>query len=124
MYYEATIKGKNNLPQNTLSFSSIAKSIVKKLESMRDTSQWKQTYQAYIYAINKYQIPYFGHCKLDNLKDKYQGYADYVAKEICSTPAQSRLLILAFKKTCHPNSVKIDKILTTNIWCEKDVITN
>ena len=53
LYYEATIKGKNNLPQNTRSFSSIAKSIVKKLESMRDTSQWKQTYQAYIYAINK-----------------------------------------------------------------------
>jgi hypothetical protein len=44
-YYEATIKGKNNLPQNTRSFSSIAKSTVKKLEGMRDTSQWKQTYQ-------------------------------------------------------------------------------
>ena len=71
LYYEATIKGKNNLPQNTRSFSSIAKSIVKKLESTRETMQWKQTYQAYIYAINKYQIPYFGHCKLDNLKDKY-----------------------------------------------------
>jgi hypothetical protein len=53
LYYEATIKGKNNLPQNKRSLSSIAKSIVKKLESMRDTSQWKQTYQAYIYAINK-----------------------------------------------------------------------
>ena len=91
LYYEATIKGKNNLPQNTRSFSSIAKSTVKKLESTRDTSQWKQTYQAYIYAINKYQIPYFGHCKLDNLKDKYEGYVDYVAKEIGRTPAQSTL---------------------------------
>ena len=91
LYYEATVKGKNNLPQNTRSFSSIAKSTVKKLEGMRDTSQWKQTYQAYIYAINKYQIPYFGHCKLDNLKDKYEGYVDYVAKEIGRTPAQSTL---------------------------------
>jgi len=91
LYYEATIKGKNNLPQNTRSFSSIAKSIVKKLESTRETMQWKQTYQAYIYAINKYQIPYFGHCKLDNLRDKYEGYVDYVAKEIGRTPAQSTL---------------------------------
>ena len=48
LYYEATIKGTNNLPQNTRSFSSITKSIVKKREGMRDTSQWKQTYQAYI----------------------------------------------------------------------------
>jgi len=54
LYYEATNKGKNNLLQNTHSFSSIAKSIVKKLEGMRDTSQCKQPYQAYIYAINKY----------------------------------------------------------------------
>ena len=37
------------------------------------------------------QIPYFGHCKLDNLKDKYEGYVDYVAKEIGRTPAQSTL---------------------------------
>ena len=85
LYYEATIKGKNNLPQNTRSFSSIAKSTVKKLESTRDTSQWKQIYQAYIYAINKYQTPYFGYFTLDNLKDRYEGY---VAKEIGRTPAQ------------------------------------
>ena len=39
LYYEATIKGKNNLPKNTCSFSIIAKSNVKKLESMRDISQ-------------------------------------------------------------------------------------
>jgi len=91
LYYETTIKGKNNLPQNSRSFSSIAKSIVKKLEGMRDTIHWKQTYQAYIYAINKYQIPYFGHCKLDNLRDKYEGYVEYVAQQIERTPAQSTL---------------------------------
>ena len=56
---------------------------------MRDISRWKKTYQAYIYAINKYQIPYLGYCKLDNLKDKYGGYVDYFAKAICRTPAQS-----------------------------------
>ena len=72
LYYEATIKGKNNLPQNSRSFSSIAKSTVKNLEGMRGTSQWKQTYQAYIYAINEYQIPYFGYCKLDNSKEQVQ----------------------------------------------------
>ncbi len=91
LYYEITIKGKNNLPQNTRSFSSVAKSIVNKLEDMRDTNQWKETYQAYIYAINKYQIPYFAHCKLDNLKDKYEGYVEYVAQQIDRTPAQSTL---------------------------------
>ena len=82
LYYEVTIKGQNNLPQNTRSFSSVAQSIVKKLEGTKDTSQWKQTYQAYIYAINKYQIPYFKHCKLDNLKEKYEGYVGYVAEQI------------------------------------------
>ena len=91
LYYEITIKGKNNLPQNSRSFSSVAKSIVKKLEDSRDTSQWKQTYQAYIYAINKYQIPYFAHCKLDKLKDKYEGYVAYVAEQIGRPPKQSTL---------------------------------
>ena len=91
LYYEVTIKGQNNLPQNTRSFSSIAKSIVKKLEETKDTTQWKQTYQAYIYAIKKYQIPYFGHCKLDSLKAKYEGYVAYVAERIAKQPKQSTL---------------------------------
>lgn len=91
LYFETQVKYKNNLPQNSRSFSSVAQSIVKKLEDMRNTAEWKQTYQAYIYAINKYQIPYFGSCKLDNLKGKYEGYVSYVGKEIGKNPAESTL---------------------------------
>lgn len=91
LYYEITVKGDNNLPQNSRSFSSVAKSIVKRLEDTKGTSQWKQTYQSYIYAINKYQIPHFKHSKLDRLREKYEGYIDFVAKEIGKTPKQSTL---------------------------------
>ncbi len=65
-------------PKIHVVFLSIAQSFVKKLEGKRDTSQWKKIYQAYIYAINKYQTPYFGYRTLDNLKDRYEGCVDYL----------------------------------------------
>ena len=39
LYYEATIKDRKNLSQNTCNFSSIAKSTIKKFEGMCTTSQ-------------------------------------------------------------------------------------
>jgi hypothetical protein len=41
LYYEVTVKGKNNLPQNSRSFSNVAKNTVKKLEDKRSTTEWK-----------------------------------------------------------------------------------
>ena len=91
LYYEARAKGKNNLPTNSRTFSSVAKTIVDKLEKLKKTPEWKQTYQSYIYAINKYQIPYFGHTKLDNIREKYSSYIDHVSKELGRTPTQSTI---------------------------------
>ena len=41
--------------------------------------------------INKYQIPYFAHTKLDNIRAKYEGYIKYVSDELDRMPTQSTI---------------------------------
>jgi len=91
IYYESQVKLKNNLPQTTRSFASVAKSVIASLEELRDTTSWKQTYKDYIRVINKYQIPYFGRTRLDNIRKAYEGYIAYVSKELGRTPAASTI---------------------------------
>jgi len=91
LFYEAKLKAKNKLPSNTRTFASVAKSIVEKLESLKDTREWKETYKSYISAINKYQIPYFGHTKLDNIRAKYEGYIKHVSDQLDRMPTQSTI---------------------------------
>lgn len=91
LYTEAKIKADNNLPQNSRSFSSIAKSVLTYIEDSKDTSDWKQTYKYYAYPIKKYQIPYFGNTKIDNIRNKYEGYIEYVQKEIGKSVKQSTI---------------------------------
>ena len=91
LYYETRVKSKNNLPTNSRSFSSVAKAIVKRLEALKDTSEWKPTYQSYIYVITKYQIPYFAQARLDNIRSKYEGYIGYVTEQLGKQPKQSTI---------------------------------
>lgn len=91
LYFEARTKVQNNLPIQTKTFSSVAKSIVAQLDEARETDDWKSAYQSYIYAINKYQIPYFRNTKLDNIKEHYKGYIEHVANELNKQPASSTL---------------------------------
>jgi hypothetical protein len=91
LYFETRTKVQNKLPIQTKTFSSVAKSIVAQLEDRRDTDEWKSAYQSYIYAINKYQIPYFKNTKLSNIKEHYKGYVEYFADQIGHAPAASTL---------------------------------
>lgn len=91
LYKEAEFKHKNNLPTNTRTFSSVAQNIVARLERKRDTFEWRPTYQSYIYAINRHLIPYFGKTTLDNVKDKYRGYHNYITEQFGRVPAKSTL---------------------------------
>lgn len=91
LYYETQVKSQHNLAQVSRSFLSVAKSVVEKLDSLRDTKDWKQSYQSYLYVIKRYQIPYFGNTALNNLRDKYDGYVEYVSDELGRTPKASTL---------------------------------
>ncbi len=91
IHADARANFRNNLPQTTRSFSSVAKSIIANLESLKGTSDWKVVYKDYIQVINKYQIPYFNRTRLDNIRDKYVGYIDYVAEQLGRRPAASTI---------------------------------
>jgi len=91
LYYEISIKAQHNLPQNTRSFKSVARTVAKQLEQFKDTADWRQTYQSYIYAINKYQIPFFGNSNLDGARSKYAQYVRYVSEQLGRTPKKSTL---------------------------------
>ena len=91
LYFEVRTKAQNNIPIQTKTFSSVAKSIVAQLEAKKGTKSWKQTYKHYVFVINKYQIPYFKNTKLENIKDAFEGYLDFVTEQIGRKPAASTL---------------------------------
>jgi hypothetical protein len=45
LFVESQVKLKANLPQNSRTFSSIAKAKVSEWESMRNTANWKESYR-------------------------------------------------------------------------------
>lgn len=92
MYFEAQVKAKNNLPQTTRTFSAVAKAIANELEAKRGTAEWKDTYKSYIIIIRKYLIPFFKQTKLDNLKEKYQGYKAWTTEQNDNKPLASSSL--------------------------------
>jgi integrase len=79
----------NNLPTNTKTFSSVAKTIIKELESYRDTDFWKEVYASYIQVIKNYQIPYFKNKQLNVVRNDYANYLKYVEKQMGSKIAKS-----------------------------------
>lgn len=89
LYYNQTQAEKNNLPLNTKSFSSVAKTIIKELESYRDTEFWKEVYATYIQVIKNYQIPYFKNTQLNVVRNDYPNYLKYVQKQMGSKIAKS-----------------------------------
>ena len=91
LYVQVNTKAENNLPIQTKTFSSVAKSIVAQLEQMRDTKGWKQSYKHYVFAINKYQILYFKNTKLENIKHSFEGYVEYLTEQLGKAPAASTL---------------------------------
>ena len=91
IYYESQVKLENKLSQTTRSFSSVARSVIAHLEDIEGTSEWKQTYRDYIQVIRKYQIPYFHRTRLDNIRKSYEGYVQYVGKQLGRQPAASTI---------------------------------
>lgn len=65
-YYTADFKQKNNLPQSTRKFSSVAKYAISRMQDELNANSGKVVYKHYIQALKKYLIPYFG--KLDIAK--------------------------------------------------------
>ena len=113
LFYNQTQAEKNNLPLNTKSFSSVAKTIVKEYESYRDTEFWKEVYASYIQVIKNYQIPYFKNQQLNVVRNDYQNYLQYVEKQMGSKIAKSTV-------STHASALKI--ILNTALV--KGWITN
>lgn len=91
IYHEMRVKSQNNLAPTTRAFNSVAKSVIDHLNSLRNTPDWKQSYQAYIYAIEKYQIPYFANTPLTGMRKKYDGYEKHVEEVLGRQPKASTL---------------------------------
>lgn len=116
LYYESAVKAQHNLPQSTRSFKSVARAMSHQLEQLKGTLEWKQTYQSYIYAITRYQIPFFGNTKLDNIHGKYAEYVRYVTEQIGRAPKKSTL-------SNHHAALKLVLIKAAERgWCQNTVL--
>ena len=59
-YYTTDYKHKNNLPQNTRKFKSVANYSIKRMEDELAHGGGKTVFKDYIRVINDYLIPFFG----------------------------------------------------------------
>lgn len=60
IYYEAEVKQASNLPLDNKRFGSVAEAVVKQMESELAQGEGKSVYHSYVFATNKYLIPFFG----------------------------------------------------------------
>lgn len=90
-YYEARLAAKHNLPQQTRRFSGVAKTVQRELAALRGTAHWRKAYDDYLSALRRHLVPYFGAYRLDNLRERYDGYIDHLTGELGRAPAESTL---------------------------------
>ena len=59
-FFDAWYKSRNHIPVVTKNFKQVATQVIADLEQLLNTAQGKVTYRDYIWALQKYMIPFFG----------------------------------------------------------------
>ncbi len=100
LYYGASEREKNNLPQNTRKFKNVAHYAVDRMTDELEAGAGKVVYKDYIRVINNYLIPYFGNHKVDSITTrKVAEYNDWRDKKMAAAKED--------KKRNMPNSQRL-----------------
>ncbi len=88
----AKFREKNDLPVINKRFKSVANLAIKRMEELNEAGQGKATFKQYIYAINKYLIPYFGKYNIDKIDyPLITRFAAWRIEEMKKSPSQSAI---------------------------------
>ena len=67
IYYEGEVKRDAKLPIDSKRFGPVAQAVVQQMEGLLAEGGGKSVYHSYIYATNKYLIPFFGRHDVGNI---------------------------------------------------------
>ena len=70
LFFDAWYKSRNHIPVVTKNFRHVANLVIEDLEQLLATEQAKVTYQDYIWALQKYMIPFFGQYQFTDITQK------------------------------------------------------
>jgi len=88
----AKFREKNDLPVINKRFKSVANLAIKRMTDLNEAGQGKATFKQYIYAINKYLIPYFGKYNIDKIDHPLiSRFAVWRIEEMKKSPSQSAI---------------------------------
>jgi len=76
IFFDYQVRIRNNLPIVNHTFKRVAESAIRTMQNALDNKHGKVVYKDYIFAINKYLIPFFGRKFINNIT-----YADFLQFE-------------------------------------------
>lgn len=76
IFFDYQVRIRNNLPIINHSFKRVAESAIRTMQTALENQHGKVVYKDYIFAINKYLIPFFGRKFINNIQ-----YADFLEFE-------------------------------------------
>ena len=89
---DAWFKERNNLPVLNKNFKYVANLVIQELEQLLASSNGKVTYQDYIWALQKYMIPFFGKYTFDAInQDLLKQFDDWRSIKMGRRPSGSHL---------------------------------
>jgi integrase len=89
---DAWFKQRNNIPVITKNFKQVATQVIEDLEQLLATDQAKVTYKDYIWALQKYMIPFFGQYQFaDITPDLLKQFDDWRTIKMRRRPSGSHL---------------------------------
>lgn len=92
LFYGASTRAENKLPQSTRKFRNVARFALKRMQDELDAGNGKVTYEDYIRVINNYLIPFFGNYDIANVNVKLlQDYAAWRDKKMGRGKAKKQL---------------------------------
>ena len=76
IFFDYQVRIRNNLPVINHTFKRVAESAIRTMQTALQNEHGKVVYKDYIFAINKYLIPFFGRKHINNIQ-----YADFLQFE-------------------------------------------
>lgn len=92
LFFDAWYKARNHIPIVTKNFKQVASLVIEDLEQLLTTDQAKVTYKDYIWALQKYMIPFFGKYQFaDITQDLVKQFDDWRTIKMRHRPSGSHL---------------------------------
>jgi integrase len=92
LFFDAWYKSRNHVPVVTKNFRHVANLVIEDLEQLLNTAQGKVTYRDYIWALQKYMIPFFGQYRFTEItQDLLKQFDDWRTIKMRRRPSGSHL---------------------------------